>query len=152
MEPALNAPLVSCPVRGLCSTKSFLAMDPGVLSVLGSSVIAYRWQPTDAFLSSDGGASFRHVALPGSVATVLSMVLVGPDMEIWVSATATNGSDNVYRLTQGGWSDVSIGDPLVHTRAGTLFAVGPDEVLDALSDAGYRCTLATVVRWLPRCP
>ncbi|HXA30095.1 MAG TPA: hypothetical protein VN193_15245 [Candidatus Angelobacter sp.] len=152
-QPSLNSAMVRCPVAAPCVTVSTMSLSPGALVTTASALVAYKGN--SAFISHDLGASFAQLLLPDEahVVTVQSVALVGTSLLPWVTMTSSDGATGVFRQdAHGSWSDVSNGERLLHTHRGALVAIDRGRVLDALVDAGYRCTAADVLRWLPRCP
>lgn len=148
-----SSSLMACPGVGPCVTLSNLSISPWRLTAAAGSpgtVIAYNW--TSVFVSRDEGRSFTNIHLPFGAA-VASAVAVGPTGEVWVSLTFGPQRAGVVRLTGAtSWLDETHGDPVLRSHVGMLVAVGPRLVLDALPDAGYRCTALTSAAWSPRCP
>jgi DNA-directed RNA polymerase specialized sigma24 family protein len=149
--PPLNPVLVKCPVASACTVASTLPLPPGALATAGPFVVAYTGDA--AFVSHDLGASFAPLSLPTGARAVASFAFVGPAQTPWLSTSMSDGTTSVFRLkTSGAWADVSNGERVLHAHLGNLVAIDHGRVLDALVDAGYRCTTADVLRWLPRCP
>lgn len=149
--PPLNPVLVKCPVASACTVASTLPLPPGALATAGPFVVAYTGDA--AFVSHDLGASFARLSLPTGARAVASFAFVGPAETPWLNTSMSDGATSVFRLqTSGAWADVSNGERVLHAHIGNLVAIDHGRVLDALVDAGYRCTTADVLRWLPRCP
>jgi hypothetical protein len=149
--PPVNPVLVKCPVALPCTAASTLALPPGALASAGPLVVAYTGDA--AFVSHDLGDSFAALPLPAGTRAVASFAYVGPTYTPWLSTSLSDGTTSVFRLDQSGiWADASNGERVLHAHLGNLVPLDHGRVLDALVDAGYRCTTADVLRWLPRCP
>jgi len=152
-----NGPaLMACTSAGMCSPRAGLPSTPWrlVIGSDGSTVVAYT--PSALYLSRDQGGSFVPVALPTGSASaaysVFSAAVVGGANDLWVSFTYGRGA-RVESFTASGWADELGGDPVLQEQlAGALLPVGRLHILDALPNAGYRCTSIAAVEWLPRCP
>ena len=150
MSPALGAAVFGCPVGGACRAAALIPQAPGALIAVGDIILAFRADA--AYISHDGGATFRQLSLPDGSRDVTSMTLVGSDLTIWMNTTLADGSVAVLQLLKGVWTDASAGERVIQTHIGQLVALGGGRIIDALVNAGYRCAQLTDLRWAPRCP
>jgi DNA-directed RNA polymerase specialized sigma24 family protein len=152
-SPHLSATLMACPSSGRCRPLSDLPASPWLLAVgadAANTVVAYTYSAV--FLSRDGGRSFAQEVLPTGVG-VLSVAVLGQRGEVWASFSLNPISARVERLDEtGAWADVTRGDFLLGTHAGTLIAVDGRRIVDAVPGKGYRCTTLDGTAWSGRCP
>jgi hypothetical protein len=152
--PHASATVMACPIAAPCAPLGDLPVPPWRL-IAGAeaprAVVAFT--ATQAFVSLDGGQSFERLGLPAGTTTLSSFAVVGREGEVWVNLSEGPTTFRVFRRGAAGvWVDATRGDGLLQTHLGALVAIGPRRILDAMSDAGYRCTARDAAVWTPRCP
>ncbi len=143
--------LMVCAAGGGCTVAGTLPLPPGGLVTTAAAVIAYRG--TQAYVSHDLGRTLQPLEIPRNAAEINSAALVGSALTPWISGSRADGTAFVLRLDASReWQDAAAGEPSVLSHFGDLIALDRDRVLDALTGAGYRCTVAVNPHWMPRCP
>lgn len=143
--------LMVCAAGGGCTIASTLPLPPGSMVTTGKTVVAYRG--SQAYASRDLGATLHPLGLPHDAQDIGSVALVGPALSPWITGSRADGTVFVLQLdTADGWQDAAAGERSVVAHLGELVALDGDRVIDALTGAGYRCTVADNPHWMPRCP
>jgi hypothetical protein len=157
--PTTAVTLAVCDQASSCTPRATLPeLAPGVLTVsprfAADHTLLVSWHDGSAELSTDGGASFHHLALPAGTGALASATLVPANatgtVTLWLSVQRAGGSAILTsHLGSTVWADATTDPALTHP--GLLLPAG-DRVLFLADRLGLRCSADSGLSWHPRCP
>jgi len=154
--PSATSSLLACHVTGC--TEIGTTGQPVAQRLLASVTYATdhvlaAYANTGVVVSTDGGLTFRPLALPAGVTSIRSLAV--EDGRAWLGAADDGGSLGAYWLQVGGggaWHRVPIPDDASRAFSDALVAVAAGRVLAILDGQGYRCTTDAARTWAAACP